>query len=150
MTRGTLILIQTIVARIACKRRTANDLRALRDNITQAARMPARVGWKDKATAHADFHTLLADATGNPVLAVLVRSIADTLRDLLQAVGPSAEASVTGAHRRLLRHLTDRDAGRAAQEMEQHLQHLYDLGQRHGQATVPRRSDRAAGDQAAG
>jgi hypothetical protein len=127
MTRDALVLIQSAVVRAACEQRTEQDLAALRASVEQAAGVPPGDGWERRAAAHVEFHNLLADATGNPVLAILVRSMTDTLRDIVVAVGPTADEAIVGSRGRLLRHLQDRDAESAAGEMEEHLSRLDDM-----------------------
>jgi hypothetical protein len=74
-----------------------------------------------------EFHNLLADATGNPVLAILVRSMTDTLHDIVVAVGPAADEVIVSSRGRLLRHLAARDAESAAGEIEEHLARLDEM-----------------------
>lgn len=127
MTRDALVLIQSAVVRAACEQRTERDLATLRASVDQAANVPAGDGWERRAAAHVEFHNLLADATGNPVLAILVRSMTDTLRDIVVAVGPSADEVIVSSRGRLLHHLQARDAESAAGEMEEHLTRLDDM-----------------------
>ena len=127
MTRDALVLIQSAVVRAACEQRTERDLATLRASVDQAANVPDGDGWERRAAAHVEFHNLLADATGNPVLAILVRSMTDTLRDIVVAVGPSADEVIASSRGRLLRHLQARDAESAAGEMEEHLSRLDDM-----------------------
>jgi hypothetical protein len=141
MTRDALVLIQSAVVRAACEQRTEQDLASLRASVEQAASVPPGDGWERRAAAHVEFHNLLADATGNPVLAILVRSMTDTLRDIMVAVGPTADEVIVSSRGRLLRLLQDRDAESAAGEMEEHLGRLDDMrltdGGAAGAAAVP-------------
>jgi hypothetical protein len=141
MTRDALVLIQSAVVRAACERRTEQDLVTLRASVDQAASVPVGDGWERRATAHVEFHNLLADATGNPVLAILVRSMTDTLHDIMVAVGPPADEMIVSSRGRLLRHLAARDSESAAGEMEEHLARLDEMrlkgGGAAGAATVP-------------
>jgi DNA-binding GntR family transcriptional regulator len=121
------MLIQSAVVRAACEQRTELDLVALRESVERAVSVPASDGWERRAAAHAEFHNLLADVTGNPVLAILVRSMTDTLREVVVAVGPSADDLIVSSRRRLLGHLRAGDAERAAEEMEDHLACLDDM-----------------------
>jgi DNA-binding GntR family transcriptional regulator len=70
---------------------------------------------------HAEIVNLLADATGDPALAVLVRDVPGQLHDLMIAVGPAASGIIAGSRRRLLALLRAGDTDGAAREMEQHL-----------------------------
>jgi DNA-binding FadR family transcriptional regulator len=139
MTKAGLTLIQSAVVRAVCAERTERDLQALQESFEQASGLPADVAWERKAAAHTEFHNLLADATGNPVFAILVRSMAETLRDIVVMAGPAAEDTITGSRNRLLRHLRARDEENAAAEIEDYLARLGDM---RGRATAPRRPRR--------
>lgn len=128
MTEDTLISLQSAAMRIACQRMTAQHLNALHASVEQASSLPARPDWGRKATAHAELFNLLGDSTGDPVLALLVGSATGWLHDLLMVVGPRADGIILSSRRRLLRHLSTRDADGAAREMEHHLMGLRYMG----------------------
>jgi DNA-binding GntR family transcriptional regulator len=130
MTPDALVLIQSAVVRAACEQRTEQDLVALRASLAHAASVPDGESWERRAAAHAEFHNLLADATGNPVLAILVRSITSTLRDVMVAGGPAAGEVIVSSRGRLLHHLRARDAESAAGEIEENLGRLVAMGRR--------------------
>jgi DNA-binding FadR family transcriptional regulator len=117
--------VESIVVRVACERMTEEQLRALHDNVDEVSKLSAEGNWERKAIVHVEFHNLLADATGNPVMAVLMRSMADLLRELALAVGPSTDDIIVRSRRRLLRHLRNRDADKAVLEMQRHLKRLH-------------------------
>jgi GntR family transcriptional repressor for pyruvate dehydrogenase complex len=124
MTEDTLISLQSAAMRIACQRMTAQHLNALHASVEQASSLSARPDWGRKATAHAELFNLLGDsATG-------------WLHDLLMVVGPRADGIILSSRRRLLRHLSARDADGAAREMEHHLTGLRYMG-RLARGTIP-------------
>lgn len=139
MTKAGLMLIQSAVVRAVCAERTERDLQALQESFEQACGLPADVAWERKATAHTEFHNLLADATGNPVFAILVRSMTDTLRDIMVMAGPAAEDIIIGSRSRLLRHLRARDEENAAAEIEDYLARLDDMRDQTASARRPRK-----------
>ena len=116
-----LIRVCAVAARAACRRMTPRYLKALHDCVEQACCLPSGFDWDRKAAAHAEIVNLLADAAGDPALAVLVRDVPGQLYDLMVAVGPAAGGIVAGSRRRLLALLRAGDVGGAAREMEQHL-----------------------------
>lgn len=126
MTRSALILVQSALVRAACAQPAGRGLRALQDSFEQACGLPHEP-WERKATAHAEFHIALADATGMPGLALLARIIGDSLQDMIVKAGPCAESLIIESRRRLLGHLQARDADSAAQEIEDHLAHLDEM-----------------------
>jgi DNA-binding FadR family transcriptional regulator len=116
-----LVRVCAAAAYVACLRMSPQYLRALRDSIEQACCLPKYLGWDRKATAHAEIVNLLADASGDPALTLLLRNVPGQLHDLMMAVGPAASGITTGSRRRLLALLQAGDADGAAREMEQHL-----------------------------
>jgi hypothetical protein len=116
-----LIGVCAVAARAACRGMTPRYLKALHDSVEQACCLPSGFDWDRKAAAHAEIVNLLADATGDPALAVLVRDVPGQLHDLMVAVGPAASGIIAGSRRRLLTLNRAGDANGAAREMEQHL-----------------------------
>jgi GntR family transcriptional regulator, transcriptional repressor for pyruvate dehydrogenase complex len=119
-----LIRVQATAARVACEQMTEAALRALSDSVDRAACLPARPGWERKAAAHAEIFGLLADVAGNRT-AGLSGGPAAAMRDLMLTVGPAVDGMIASSRRRLLAHLSARDADDAALEMEAHLRVLH-------------------------
>jgi DNA-binding GntR family transcriptional regulator len=124
MTRSALMLMQSTFARVACEQRSPQALHALRASVDQARALPADAAWDRKAAAHAEFHHLLAEATGASGYALMARSIGGSLREMITLAGPAAEDLIIASRRRMLRHLACRDADGAAREMEDHIARL--------------------------
>src|SRR6201996_5931139 len=116
-----LVRVCAAAARVACRRMSPQYLRALRESIEQACCLPKYLDWDRKATAHAEIVNLLADASGDPVLTLLLRDVPGQRHALWRGVGPAASGITAGPRRRLLALLQARDADGAAREMEQHL-----------------------------
>src|ERR1700753_4244293 len=116
-----LIRMCAVAAHVACRRMTPRYLKALHDSVEQACCLPSRFDWDRKAASHAEIVNLLADATGDPALAVLVRDVPGQLHDLVIVGGPAASGILAGSRRRVLALLRAGDADGAAREMEQHL-----------------------------
>jgi GntR family transcriptional regulator, transcriptional repressor for pyruvate dehydrogenase complex len=114
-----LTLLQTEFARTASHERTEEDLRMLRLSVDRASRLDG--AWEEKADAHAEFHSLLADATRVPAYSLLARVISGSVRDMIAWAGPTAGEFITDSHRRLIRHLETQDADGAAGEAEHYL-----------------------------
>jgi GntR family transcriptional repressor for pyruvate dehydrogenase complex len=117
--------LESTVVRVACERMTEEYLQALYDNVNEAAQAAGEDDWERTALVHVEFHNLLADATGNPVMSILMRSMADLLRELVLAIGPSSDDVIVRSRRRLLRHLRNRDGDKAAEEMRRYLNRLH-------------------------
>jgi DNA-binding FadR family transcriptional regulator len=116
----------TLATHAASSRMTTQHLKALQDSVGQARCLPARLAWNDKATAHAQIFTLLADViTDRPVPVMLLGDVVGAVHDLMIAVGPAADGVILSSRRRLLDLLRAGDADGAAAEMEKHLRRLH-------------------------
>jgi DNA-binding FadR family transcriptional regulator len=124
MIRSALMLMQSTFARAACEQRTPQALHALRASVDQACALPADAAWDRKAAAHAEFHHLLAEATGTPGYALMARSVGGSLQEMITLAGPAAEDLIIASRHRMLRHLASRNADGAAREMEDHMARL--------------------------
>lgn len=124
MPMSALMLTQSTIARVACEQRTPRDLYVLRASVDQACALPADAAWDRKAAAHAEFHYLLAEATGAPEYVLLARSIGGNMQEMITLAGPAGEELIIFSRCRLLRHLASRDADSAAREMKDHMARL--------------------------
>lgn len=119
------LLIESIVVREACERATADDIEALRANIASAEEAGRRrADFYDQAAIHLDFHRILALATKNPVMAIVMEALLDVMSHFIQAVGQTKNPWVLPSRRRFMKHLEARESDAAVIEMEQHLERL--------------------------
>jgi len=124
-TDDELIRRCSAAVRVACLRMNPRYLKALRDSVEQARRMPSRFAWDRKAAAHAEIFDLLADVAGDAVPAVPLRDARGHISDLMVTAGPAADGIILSSRRRLLAQMRARDADSVACEMEQHLGGLF-------------------------
>lgn len=114
-------IIEPAIVREAADRHTQADALRLRANLDAlaAARDHAEMSALDMA-----FHTLLAEATHNPVLALVVRPIQmlmpAIMTDVYRVVGDAQESAVD-AHTQVVDAVLARDAAAAAAAMQRHL-----------------------------
>lgn len=118
------IWISSIVVRVACERITEEDLQQLEENVAAAARAQKAGNFEERAELHNQFHILLASATRNPIIQITVESLMEVMRQFIKVIGPSENPYTLPSRRRLLKHLRDRDADAAEQEMTKFLQRL--------------------------
>jgi DNA-binding FadR family transcriptional regulator len=131
------LLLQSGVVRLACERASQDDIDAIGRNIEHTAEMSRLGRGEERREAIAEFYRLLALATRNEVLKILVDSITDILVRFLRGVSEDIELPGLIAHRRrFFRHLEARDAAAASREMEQHLNKLHRLLARSRQEMV--------------
>ncbi len=119
------VLIESIVVRAACERATREDIAALNDNI-EAAEKAARekIQFYEQAAIHLDFHRVLARATKNPVMVIVMEALLDVMQHFIQEIGQVRNPWVLPSRRRFMKHFEARDSDAAATEMEQHLERL--------------------------
>lgn len=111
--------------RIACLRLTSQHITAIENAVEQGASLPRRPGWEQKAAAHADIFSLLAQAVDDQAVARVLTLGSDIVRDLAITAGPAADSVIIRSRRRLLAGLRARDAEAAEHEMEEHLRCLH-------------------------
>jgi DNA-binding FadR family transcriptional regulator len=120
-----LLLVLTRATRLACLTITTQRRAALQASLEQAAAVPAELGWKRKAAAHAEFFNALADAAGDPRLTPVFNHVAGYAYHLMVTAGRGADGIVANSRKRVLTCLRADDIDGAADEMEQHLRILH-------------------------
>jgi DNA-binding FadR family transcriptional regulator len=107
-------LIEVPAAALASQRRTEEQLDALRACVAEGR------------SANERFHSVLLEASGNPLVEVVCRPLFDVLNHRLQRELAADDFwhEVDGEHRRLLELVEAGDADGVAREMTLHLQHL--------------------------
>jgi len=119
------VLIESIAVRMACERATADDLAALKENIAAAERAAReRVDFYELAAIHLEFHRILALATHNPVMVIVMQALVDVMQHFIRRIGQSRASWVLPARRRFIRHLEAGEVDAAVLEMKQQLERL--------------------------
>ena len=118
------IVIGTEVARLACARRSKEDLEALEANVAAAEAATAKGDVVNRALVNYEFHRLLARAARNPVLIILTDALMEMTRHFVESVGYMPNRYVMPSRRRLLACLRGKDGAAAAKEMERMLKRL--------------------------
>jgi DNA-binding FadR family transcriptional regulator len=119
------VLIESIAVRVACERATAEDIAALHANIA-AAENAARekINFYDQAAIHLEFHRIIARATKNPVMVIVMEALVDVMQHFIQAIGQKRNPWVLPSRRRFMKHFEAGESDAAVAEMEQHLRRL--------------------------
>jgi GntR family transcriptional regulator, transcriptional repressor for pyruvate dehydrogenase complex len=119
------VMIESSAVRAACERATPEDIQALNANIASAARAArANIDFYDQAAIHLDFHRILARATKNPVMVIVMEALIDVMQHFLRAIGQKRNRWVLPSRRRFMKHFEAREIDAAVEEMEQHLERL--------------------------
>jgi GntR family transcriptional repressor for pyruvate dehydrogenase complex len=66
-----------VAAVAACERMADEDLAKLEANVAEATALTRAGAWEEKAKVHLEFHALMAEATGNPILVLTDGDLAD-------------------------------------------------------------------------
>jgi GntR family transcriptional regulator, transcriptional repressor for pyruvate dehydrogenase complex len=119
------VMIESIAVRVACERASSADIAALNANIAAAGKASRdKVDFYEQAAIHLDFHRLLARATKNPVMVIVMESLLDVMQHFIRAIGQTRNPWVLPSRRRFMKHFAARQSDAAVAEMEQHLERL--------------------------
>jgi GntR family transcriptional repressor for pyruvate dehydrogenase complex len=78
-----------------------------------------------RANAHLEFHLILARATRNPILMVVMQALIGIMRQFLDTIGSQQIADyVLPSRKRFMQYFEARNADAAVKEMEQHLKRV--------------------------
>jgi DNA-binding GntR family transcriptional regulator len=117
------VLLTNDAIRIACARGTSADFDAIERDIDRCDQL-TREGTFNRSSYIVEFYNLLAKATHNEVLIMLVNSLSEIQSQLLNRISPEPRPNVVNVRRRILKHLRARDADSAMHEMTAHLNAL--------------------------
>jgi GntR family transcriptional regulator, transcriptional repressor for pyruvate dehydrogenase complex len=119
------VLIESIAVRAACERATPADISALNENIAAAERAERdKVDFYEQAAIHLEFHRIIARATKNPVMEIVMEALIDVMQHFIRAIGQTRNPWVLPSRRRFMKHFAGGDIEAAVAEMEQHLERL--------------------------
>jgi DNA-binding FadR family transcriptional regulator len=119
------VLIESIAVRAACERATPADIDALKANIAAAERATdEKIDFYDQAAIHLEFHRIIARATKNPVMEIVMEALLDVMQHFIRAIGQQRNPWVLPSRRRFIKHFEAGEADAAVAEMEQHLERL--------------------------
>lgn len=118
------IWFESIAVRQACERATNKDISALNANIEAAAAAHAKGDFAGRSALHLDFHRILARATGNPIIEIVLNGVLDVMSHFIRTLGSYENSYVLPSRRRFMKHFVARDADSAVAEMESNLKRL--------------------------
>jgi GntR family transcriptional repressor for pyruvate dehydrogenase complex len=119
--------IETAIVEIAAAKGTTAAFDALDRNIDKVEELTQARDMDAKATLNMEFHVLLAEATGNPVLVLMMRTLMDLLRSVHRPITAEDTVDIIRSRRRFMMLLRSRQSTAAAAEMKDHLSRLHDL-----------------------
>jgi GntR family transcriptional repressor for pyruvate dehydrogenase complex len=122
----TRIELTCMAIRLACERATEAELDAIEADIDFHAQLFRLGGGSRNARSLGEFYRLIACATHNELIVMLVDSVSEVMRVLLSRIDPRPHPDMIAVRRKVLRHLRKREADRACASMTLHLKHLTD------------------------
>jgi DNA-binding FadR family transcriptional regulator len=111
-------LINTMVLQLAVERATEADFEAIEKNIDF---IESSEDTEHRADAGMDFFRLIAQATRNEVLVMLVDSLGEIIRFVIDRTGRKARPELVAVRRRILKAMRARDAKGATKGMDEYL-----------------------------
>jgi len=123
VTEMRIILIDQAI-RLACARASNEDFDALEADIERLEQL-AMTGDLSRRHAHInDFYRILAAATHNQVMVMLVESLSELTRAILVRASPAPRKDVVGVRKKVVKLMRSGDVEGAVKEMRAHLQRL--------------------------
>ncbi len=119
------ISIESAIIRAACEAHTAGDIKRLRENLELAAEATRRNDFFARANLHLEFHMILARATRNPILIVVMEALIGIMRQFICSIGSQQIADyVLPSRKRFMQYFEARNVDAAMTEMERHLKRV--------------------------
>jgi DNA-binding FadR family transcriptional regulator len=143
------IELTCVAIRLACQRATDAEFDAIEADIDFHAALFREGGGSRNTRSVGEFYRLLARATHNDVIVMLVDALSEIVRSLLARIDPKPREDIIQVRRKVLHHLRARDADKACATMTEHLNNLNDYLEeqsraRAAAAAAPRRPARRA------
>lgn len=114
-------IFEPYLARLAAERSTREDIETLK-SMTESYRKSLKRR-KPAIKDEVNFHVILAKASGNPIMTLILDFVNNLLKDLKAHLKPGLEFSemVLAAHERILEAIEARDGQAAADKMYEHI-----------------------------
>ena len=118
------IELTCVAIRLACQRATKEELDAIEADIDYHAALFKSGRGSRNSRLLIEFYRLLARATHNEVMVMLVDALSEIVRTLLARIDPQPMPDIIVVRRKVLRHLRAGEADKACAAMTQHLRNL--------------------------
>lgn len=118
------IWIESSVIRAAAANLTAAEMEALRRNVDEAEQAAKAGDFERRVKVNLDFHRLLAKATRNDVIMLLLEALLQATHQVILKVGPYDNSFVPRSRRRFLKLMEQGRTEEAVQEMDRQLSRM--------------------------
>ncbi len=117
------VALESLVIDIVAQRADADDLARLADSVERAARFFEEGRRAEKMEENFNFHVLLAEATGNAMYPLLIRSVVDVMEPIIARaeVSDVLRRHTLNAHRAIVGHLARGQGAAAKRVLTRHL-----------------------------
>lgn len=119
------LVIESAVIRAAHEVANEAGLAALDAKIDEAERQTLAGNSASKTQINVQFHVLVAELTGNPILIMVMKSLMSILTDFIAEFGSVMGVDVIQSRRRFMQHMRAGNPELAVGEMERHLKVLH-------------------------
>jgi GntR family transcriptional regulator, transcriptional repressor for pyruvate dehydrogenase complex len=119
------VLVMGMAVRLASQRIEPETVEALERNVERLAASPANNPAAERIALGLDFYRLLAEATGNQMIQVIVVSISTILLQQVERLGLQPLPNLVATRRRLVAHIAGGDGEAAVREITGHLKRLH-------------------------
>lgn len=118
------IEVTNVAIRLACQRATKEELDAIEADINHHAALFTAGRGSRNTRALTEFYRLLAKATHNEVIVMLIDALSEVVRSLLARIDPQPLPDIIQVRRKVLKHLRAGEAEKACVAMTAHFQNL--------------------------
>ncbi len=119
------VCLQREIIKLACERATEEDFAALEANIQALTQAGPKIDADERSRLTQEFYGLLAGATKNQAMMVIMSAFTAPLAYYLKQIGPDRSWDVGASRAKFLRHLRKRDEKAAVDEMVGHMNRLH-------------------------
>ena len=125
VTEARIELMATAI-RLACERATEEELDAIDADISYHSQLFENGRGSRNTQSVIQFYELIARATHNDVIVMMVEALSEVIRSLLSRVGPNPRKDIMEVRRQVLLLLRERNAAAATEAMTKHLRLVND------------------------
>ena len=118
------IELTNVAIRLACERASGAELDEIEADIAAHAKLLRLEQGSRNQVSISEFYRLLARATHNEVIEVLVDALSEIVRTFMASIDPKPHEDMIRARSKVLRCIRAKDADRACATMTRHLRHV--------------------------
>ncbi|MCW1934997.1 FadR/GntR family transcriptional regulator [Pararhodobacter zhoushanensis] len=117
--------LQKEIIRLACERATPEDFAALEANIAATREKTTEAQIEDRTALTVEFYALLARATKNKAMELLMSAVTEPLAYYIRQIGVDRTWDVAESRTKVVNHIRARDVAAAVAEMSSHMERLH-------------------------